>query len=112
MSFWSLHAIYGVVLDQFFIRLRRNTLLLAAGMNGGANALKLEKQTWVSFGEFRFDAPSASGGLRGASLEIEKGASVAQDAVTKNDSTNVLWRQYRSQIINYLLPIVPFFLFI
>ena len=37
---------------------------------------------------------------------------MAQDAVTKNHSANVFWRQFRSQIIRYLFPVVPFFLFI
>lgn len=45
-------------------------------------------------------------------LEIEKGALVAQKAVTKSDSTNIFWRQFRSQIIKYFLPAVPFLIFI
>jgi NitT/TauT family transport system permease protein len=37
---------------------------------------------------------------------------VAQDTVSKRDSANVSWRRFRSQIINYLLPVIPFFLFL
>jgi len=57
-----------------FIRLRQNTLQLAAGMNGGANAPKLEQrpssavallrrmERRVGFSEFRFDTPQLSAG--------------------------------------------------
>ena len=45
-----------------FIRLRQNTLQLAAGMNGGANAPKLEQRRRVGFGEFRFDTPQLAAG--------------------------------------------------
>jgi len=59
---------------QTFIRLRQNTLQLAAGMNGGANAPKLEQRPssavallWrmerrVGFCEFRFDTPQLAAG--------------------------------------------------
>jgi hypothetical protein len=47
---------------RVFIRLRQNTLQLAAGMNGGANAPKLEKRRRVGFGEFRFDTPQLAAG--------------------------------------------------
>ena len=45
-----------------FIRLRQNTLQLAAGMNGGANAPKLEQRRRVGFGEFHFDTPQLAAG--------------------------------------------------
>jgi hypothetical protein len=45
-----------------FIRLRQNTLQLAAGMNGGANAPKLEQRRRVGFSEFRFDTPQLAAG--------------------------------------------------
>jgi len=57
-----------------FIRLRQNTLQLAAGMNGGANAPKLEQrpssavallrrmERRVGFCEFRFDTPQLAAG--------------------------------------------------
>jgi hypothetical protein len=44
VAFYLLH--YAIFRDphHIFIRLRQNTLKLAAGMNGGANALKLEQR--------------------------------------------------------------------
>jgi hypothetical protein len=57
-----------------FIRLRQNTLQLAAGMNGGANAPKLEQrpssavallrrmERRVGFSEFPFDTPQLAAG--------------------------------------------------
>jgi len=45
-----------------FIRLRQNTLQLAAGMNGRANAPKLEQRRRVGFGEFSFDTPQQAAG--------------------------------------------------
>jgi len=45
-----------------FIRLRQNTLQLAAGMNGRANAPKLEQRRRVGFGEFSFDTPQLAAG--------------------------------------------------
>ena len=46
----------------FFIRLRQNTLQVAAGMNGRANAPKLEQRRRVGFGEFSFDTPQLAAG--------------------------------------------------
>lgn len=37
---------------------------------------------------------------------------MAQDTVSKHDSANVAWRRFRSQIISYLLPVIPFILFL
>ena len=51
-----------MIANQRFIRLRQNTLQLAAGMNGGANAPKLEQRRRVGFGEFRFDTPQLAAG--------------------------------------------------
>jgi len=48
--------------NQDFIRLRQNTPQLAAGMNGGANAPKLEQRRRVGFGEFPFDTPQLAAG--------------------------------------------------
>jgi len=50
------------------IRLRQNTLQLAVGMNGGANAPKLEQRRRVGFGEFRFDTPQLVGAKRRSRL--------------------------------------------
>ena len=47
---------------HWLIRLRQNTLQLAAGMNGGANAPKLEQRRRVGFCEFRFDTPQLAAG--------------------------------------------------
>jgi len=53
-----------LILPSFpaFIPLRQNTLQLAAGMNGGANAPKLEQRRRVGFCEFRFDTPQLAAG--------------------------------------------------
>jgi len=50
------------VRNHKIIRLRQNTLQLAAGMNGGANAPKLEQRRRVGFGEFPFDTPQLAAG--------------------------------------------------
>ena len=69
------HLSWLEILDRHpFIRLRQNTLQLAAGMNGGANAPKLEErpssavallrrmERRVGFCEFRFDTPQFAAG--------------------------------------------------
>jgi len=58
---WEANRCKEIVVVRF-IRLRQNTLQLAAGMNGGANAPKLEERRRVGFGEFRFDTPQLAAG--------------------------------------------------
>ena len=58
-----------------FIRLRQNTLQLAAGMNGGANAPKLEQRRRVGFGAtWRAIAPESDGGFRFDTPQLAAGS--------------------------------------
>jgi len=45
-----------------FIRLRQNTLQLAAGMNGEVTRRSSSERRRVGFGEFRFDTPQFAAG--------------------------------------------------
>jgi hypothetical protein len=47
---------------MLFIRLRQNTLRLAAGMNGRANPQKLKERRRVGFGGIPHDTPPLAAG--------------------------------------------------